>query len=911
MPSGRYGIGIDLGTSTCALAYVDLTENRGRPQTLPIPQWETATQWNDSATLLPSFIYLCPPAMPWTLPVPFRFPIEDRGAFSVGISARALSATLPGRVIHSAKSWLTHSAVDRQAALLPWGSDEIPPAARWSPVEVSAIYLSYLKQTWDLRFAAGQDPQPFNEQAITITVPASFDEVAQTLALEACALAGYPKQIRLLEEPQAAFYCWLENKNIAQTLTGLSTHSKTVLVCDVGGGTTDFSLFEVAPPLSSGQPPQISRIAVSDHLLLGGDNLDLAIAHYAEKKLKAAGHSLDLKSWKHLVSLCRALKEKLLSDDVSDSEPIYVSIPGSGSQLFKQSLTCELTPREVRQLIEEGFFPPAGRHDRARHVTGGLKELGLPFASDTAITKHLAEFLAGRNIDCILFNGGTLKPAFLQQRLISVVTQWQPANPLQLLQNPNLELAVAKGAAAYSREATQSSLKIQGGYPHSIFLELASLDSVAAPKLICILPKGSEPGTWIRLSELRLKLLLNKPIRFQIFSSNRVNRFSAGEIIDFDSVRLKPLPPLQTEIKGDGKTSVEIRVESSIAETGLLQVYCTEAEAENPNRWPLHFNLRSAAEDTATETENGEASPNPNLEAARKQIDFFFGTRKLKENDLTHPVKNLRYDLEKRLGPKEQWNLFLLRSLWPSLNPGVNTRRRSAAHESTWLYLAGYCLRPGYGADLDPWRISEVWKCFSAGMAFPKEKAVNLQWWILWRRIAGGLDHERQTEIADRLFSALRARNITAEMLLLLGYLEKISIDEKIRAGQLIVKQLQDGKGSDPHLAALGRISSRLPLYAGAESVIPANLMQAWIEAMIELNPRFPNLQFFLLQASRKTNDRTLNISEAIADRALEFLRAAGTREELLRGVREWVALSKSEREIRLGEDFPAGLQLL
>ena len=422
----------------------------------------------------------------------------------VGLRARDVSAQEPHRVIASAKSWLAHAGVDRHARLLPWASREIPESEKLSPVEASALYLSYLRIVWDQAMAGEDGRGTLERQHVTITVPASFDQAAQKLTLEAAKLAGYPAGTRLLEEPQAAFHAWLERhpgEGALQAALGIRDRkdaeppSSRILVCDIGGGTTDFSLFSVLFRADGGA--QIRREAVSDHILLGGDNIDLGIAHLLESRL--GGDRLDPRAWQRLVAEARALKERSLSErepsshseqeralterEHAPTEPptadrvFTIGISASGGNLFAQSRTASITAGQIARLVDEGFFPLVQSHERPR-ITGGLREMGLPYASDTGITRHLARFLAlganGIPIDAILCNGGALTPAYLQTRMLDLIGTWQGGHAPTALENQELDLAVARGAARHGRYlALGIRSPISGGSARSYYLETA------------------------------------------------------------------------------------------------------------------------------------------------------------------------------------------------------------------------------------------------------------------------------------------------------------------------------------------------------------------------------------------------------------------------------------------------------
>src|SRR6516165_6515586 len=429
MSAARFSIGIDLGTTNSALAYAPLAGDAA-PEALPIQQWETPETLVE-VPMLPSFLYLPEDALAQQLhgKVP-----EGPQAWIVGRLARRRAAEMPGRVVRSAKSWLCHHTADRAAPIMPWGSEDIGPDQKISPVHASALILKYLRGVWNDRFA----DCAFDDQEVTVTVPASFDVAAQKLTLAAAEQAGFPGSVKLLEEPQAAFYCWLEQHLGAEPLWvesgAQALQSRHVLVVDIGGGTSDFSLFEVRPG-TFGSIPDIRRVAVSEHILLGGDNIDLALAVLLETRLSGGerGH-ISGPRWDQLVALCRDLKEKALSGRASADDRFAVALPGRGSGLIAGAQSANLSRDEVERLVLDGFFPLCDARARPYRRHGALQEWGLPYAADGAVTHHLADFLRERpRVDAVLFNGGSLHAGVLRERLLDQIAAWQDgARPIEL-----------------------------------------------------------------------------------------------------------------------------------------------------------------------------------------------------------------------------------------------------------------------------------------------------------------------------------------------------------------------------------------------------------------------------------------------------------------------------------------------
>jgi molecular chaperone DnaK (HSP70) len=932
----RYAIGIDLGTTNCVLAYVDLASRESRPRVLPIPQLNSLDTVAESP-LLPSFFYFATDteAAGHALdPFGAGAPGESTG-FVVGALAREQMNALPGRVIHSAKSWLAHAGIDREARILPFGSEEVPPDLQLSPVEASAAYLDYLKQAWDHALAGGDAEAAFERQRIVVTVPASFDEGAQALTREAAMLAGYPAGMRLLEEPQAAFYAWIEaasgrrdpGARFLELLPRLAEQEQTVLVADVGGGTTDFSLFRIAPVRSPGELPQIERIAASDHLLLGGDNIDLALAHMLEQDLLGGdGRQLTRRQWAHLVPQARMLKERILEREDDPDEVFHVSIPGEGAGLFASALSTQVTRERVRRLVLDGFYPMSGAHEMPRSRQIGLREIGLPYAADTAVSRHLAAFLRGREVDAVLFAGGSLRPGFLRERLLDLIGGWQQRRPAQL-QLADMSLAIAAGAAHFAALLGGGAGRIRGGYARSVYLELRGAEPGRAPALVCVLPQGFEEGGVHILTAPAFNLLVNRPVRFTAYTSNRRPEDRPGDLVPIGE-GFHPLPPLHATLALDAEAfsarkaaeqTVQVQIEAELTELGVLQLALVNRQWHK--RWRLDFNLRqpAAAEPAAAPAlAAGSAGPGvatEALEAALERIGVYYGKKHVVAERNT--VKSLPRDLEKILGQeRSRWSAALLRALWPALYPGMTRRGRSLAHENAWLYLAGFVLRPGYGSDLDPWRMTQLWECHALGLAHRKEKSAQANWWMMWRRTAGGLSpQQQQTLFHDAMPELRRAAAEFVEGTRMLASLERLPQAQRLELAEFLVEQVARGKAANQQHVfwALGRLLGRVPLYSAADTVIPPAAIEDWFGRLAPLDWKKLGLQPLagvFSAACRLTGARALDIQESVRSRVLDKLRKSGAREEQLRIVRERCEMSSADRDSLFGEELPSGLSL-
>ncbi|HZC59224.1 MAG TPA: Hsp70 family protein, partial [Chthoniobacterales bacterium] len=840
-----FSIGIDLGTTNCAMAFERLESPAAERGVFLIPQWETATRFSEAATL-PSFLYLSSPEEASQI----SGHSSESAEWIPGRFARARAADLPGRVVHSAKSWLCHHSVDRSAPFLPWRSDDIPVEKRISPIRASALLLSYLRAAWDAKFA--DRGVPFNDQEITVTVPASFDAAAQRLTLDAAQEAGFPQSVRLLEEPQAVFYWWLEfgaGRNGALEKLR-QTGVRHVVVIDVGGGTTDFTLFELEPG-SSSSLSEIKRIAVSDHLLLGGDNIDLTIAHHVEPRLRT-NEPLSEAEWNFLVARCRDLKERCLSEDSGNI--FTLSIPGRGSKLLAGTLSAQIQRSEIESIVLDGFFPECDRNAQPTTTQAGLREWSLPYATDSAITRYLADFLRDRpTVDAILFNGGTLYPDSLRQRLRKEITQWQDGVKPLLLDNSEPSLAVARGAAHFGGLVHRHGQRIEAGAARAIYLEVHRAGSDKAPgrTLICILPRGAAVEEDFRVSQNGLELRVNRPVQFQPYYSVRRDKDRPGAIVQWNDREFHRLPPLQTTARLAGSdregNRLPIALRTRINDLGLLRVACVSTDSKLPGTWPLEFDLRphetggrSAEHPDKSPGVTAESGVDPDrLEKAQTRITTLF-SRPLDPRDKISAA-NLLKSLEQVLRkPKADWNYLLIRSLWRSLEDSFEERRRSVEHEETWLILAGYFLRPGFGAPGDETRIDALWRLHSEGLKYPGKRN-QLQVYVLWRRVAGGLDRERQMAIVAPELSRIRTQpNVPAELVRLAGALERIDVSIKselvehfLQAAHSIAVRKQH---ATPYLVALGLLLNRSPLYAGPEFVLSPDLVEKAYDELSDLD---------------------------------------------------------------------------
>lgn len=939
----RYSLGIDLGTTNCALAAVELVKRKSDVSPVEVTQLIASGELAERP-LLPSFIYLPgehelpagAAALPW----------DPARSYLVGELARSLGAKVPGRLVASAKSWLCHGGVDRTAAILPWvAPSDIP---RVSAVEASTRYLRHLAEAWNHQQRHQKTPARFEEQDITLTVPASFDDVARQLTAEAARQAGL-QNVTLLEEPQAAFYAWIAQADRDRRRKQPLKEGMTCLVADVGGGTTDFSLIEgVAEEGALG----FVRKAVGDHLLLGGDNMDLALAHRLEEKLNVG--KLDAGRFAALAQACRAGKERLLGDRAPREVPI--TIMGRGRAVVAASLSAPLTRDEVTAAIVDGFFPAvpfdAPPH-RGRPGAGGLHEMGLPFVSDPAITTHLASFLrqhdvtADRPPDAILFNGGVFTPALLRDRLIAVLKHWFGGDwePI-VLTTPSLDLAVALGAAYYGRQRRLGGRRILGGLARSYYIGVAT--AADRQKMLCVVPQHMEEGQTIELAEPVLELALGQPVQFPLYTSTVREDDAAGQTHSIPDQQLFRLAPLQTVLRGGkraGIKGVPVTITSTLTPVGTLEL--SLVAQNSPIRWKLEFNTRdvstptgdAASADSGKETESSQDQsetesaalidvlPEDKIQAA---LNTLTGVYRQTAED---PARQLTKTWEQILDlSRRDWPMSVCRRLGDALLEQAEHRRRSPDHLSRWYHLTGYCLRPGVGDAKDRFRLDQLWKLLAAPARQPGAVAGNVRttdggadFWILWRRVSAGLPGNLQQSLLDRLRAILVPgkagppfkpnANELAEMWRAAASLERLEPKVKELLAAPLLKQYRRPPVL-PHIPwALSRLGARTMLYAPLNHVVPADTVTRWVDELLPYQPAHDSDRrawlWTLTSLTRRTNLRGLDVDDALRAKVLDVLNQHDAPQRHRQLVEAGGELEKEEQQQLFGDDLPLGLRLV
>ena len=942
--ASRYLIGIDLGTTNSVVAYID-TQNgadRGSPiHVFPVPQ---LVAHGEVCTLptLPSFLY---------------FPTQDElsaGTVSAtwnedppmvtGVHAREQGALVPSRQVSSAKSWLTHSGVDRRARILPAQAE--PPQPMISPIEASARYLMHLRDAWNGAMGTDVDER-FEHQEIVLTVPASFYEDARELTVEAARIAGLEK-LTLLEEPLAAFYAWISaNRQTKSGYTSFPAHlgpegadndlkdGELILICDIGGGTSDFSL--VRAHRMHGDL-EFERTAIGEHLLLGGDNLDSALAHHVEAKL--GNIKLTLRQRYALRRVCCTAKEQLLRD--SNLERVPITILGGGRAVVGQSLSADLTREEVIKILTDGFLPitaPGDLPERGRRT--GLRELGLPYASDTAITRHLAAFLTQASAvmntpavdqgmvqpNAVLFNGGFCTPAVTRERIIDALSAWfggaQTGWRPRVLDNISVESSVAQGAAYYGQVLRGIGLRIGAGSPRTYYIGLRSDDALEG---ICVLPAGVNEGTTLPLLNREFSVLANRPVSFTLFSS-RTRHDAHGEVVALDEADVDLHPPLVTMLRYGRRLRerhLKVRLRASFTEVGTLELWCESQDTQH--RWRLQFELRSQAEQGPQQstTKSYSAPPrsfadtdsDPAIESAVKLVGAAFGESG--GADAVEP-ETLVSRLETMLGShRDSWPLSAIRRLADALIEVAAGRNQSPRHEMRWLNLVGFCLRPGLGSEGDAARVNDLLTIVSNKLAFEDELQCQVQLLVFLRRIAGGIPASAQLALfrkhtgpAGPKKSRRENAQLEYEKWRLFASLEHLLASARASLGDKLLAKIKKEPEDAIFLWSLGRLGARVPLYGPLHSVVAPETAGEWLRALLDLPLFTATTQSAIVLLARRTDDPLRDLDDTLREQAIAHLTTRGTAHDTIQLLSRYVPPQQADAVRSFGESLPPGLQVI
>jgi molecular chaperone DnaK (HSP70) len=940
----RYLIGIDLGTTNSVVAYIDTQKGADAGSPIAVFSVPQLVQQGEVRTLpsLPSFLY---------------FPTQDElsaGAVSAtwdedppmvtGVLAREQGALVPSRQVSSAKSWLSYPGVHRRAKFLP--AEAEPPQPMISPVEASARYLMHLRDAWN--GAMGMDAEKrFEHQEIVLTVPGSFDEEARELTVEAARRAGLDK-LTLLEEPLAAFYAWIAANRHAEA-GGRSSRpylagdgrgealpdGELILICDIGGGTTDFSL--VRARWVTGEL-QFERTAIGEHLLLGGDNLDFALARRVEAKLKDV--TLTLRQRYALRRACCALKERLLSD--SSLQRVPVSVLGSGRAVIGQALSADLTREEVLEILTGGFLPITAPDEMPAHGRPtGLRELGLPYASDPAITKHLAAFLTQAAVarngspanqrmaqpHAVLFNGGFCAPAVTRERIVAAISAWfggaQSGWRPKLLHNEAVDSAVARGAAYYGHVRRGTGLRIRAGNARTYYIGLRSDDGLEG---ICVLPAGIEEGTTLPLLNREFSVLANRPVSFTLYSS-RTRQDAHGEVARLDEASVHRHPPLVTLLRYGKKMRdvyLTIGIRASFTEVGTLELWCESRGT--PHRWRLQFELRGE-EAQAQHLDTPKPQPVPTrssavtssdatVESAAQLIRSVFGGS---ADGGTLAPETLVSQMEAALGAnRDSWPTSAIRRFGDVLIEAAVGRKKSPRHEMRWLNLSGFCLRPGFGVPGDDARVNRLRAMASNEVVFVDDLQCQVAMLVLLRRIVGGINASEQQALyrqyARRAGSKKKGRvnrQLLYEQWRLVASLEHLLAGTRALLGQELVEKIRKEPADAIWLWSLGRLGARIPLYGPLHSVVAAEIAGEWLKVLLNLSTFTAVTGSAIVLIARRTDDRSRDIDEAIREQAISRLMALGVAEETIQLLSKYVPPERADAVRSFGESLPPGLQVV
>jgi hypothetical protein len=722
-----------------------------------------------------------------------------------------------------------------------------------------------------------------------------------------------------------------------------------VLVCDIGGGTTDFTLIRVrrgGAPDDAGEKIQFHRVAVGNHLILGGDNLDLALARHIERKLVAGG-TLPAGQWDVLVANCRRVKETLLGED--PPQRLTVNLPGRGAGLIGGSTQVEVTRDEVCQLLVDGFLPRVDLDERPWQRQSGFQEFGLPYAADSAMTRYLAAFLTAHGKgndgsgdpahgsavlsrpDIVLFNGGFFASPLLRERLVEVIAswfddagegQWRPV----VLDNDQLHLAVARGAAYYGMVRRGQGVRIIASLARSYYIGVES----AEPLAVCLVPGNAEPGDEFELQGRTFQLAISQPVEFNLYVSSTRLTDQPGDVLPIDPEQMTALPPIRTVLRTRRRSEsgvVAVKLHIRLTEIGTIDLSCNAVDSDRS--WTLQFDVRAASRtEIAAHETAGEAEGFIEERAwadCRRLIADVFG-----EQGEDKPA-----GLAKRLGQalaadRAQWPMSLLRRIWETLLEYEAGRRRSPEHEARWLNLLGYALRPGYGFAVDDWRVAETWRAVR-GKSIHHSPAIQAESLILWRRLAGGLSAGQQLAVAEPLLVSVRGlhRRFAAgkpsapgvylspeesiEAWRLLGSLELLGVPVKVELGNLLVELLPKRRLASARAAmvwGLGRLGQRVPVYGPLNTVVPAERATRWLDAILQLEHPESTDQLAAMQLARRTHDRYRDLPETLRQKTAQWLDACGRAEHLVSLVLEGGRLEQEEQGYVFGETLPKGLRV-
>lgn len=906
----RLAVGIDLGTTNTVVAYdadgsiavFDLAQHVAPGEVAALDQ-------------LASALYL--PGKDEFSADAFGLPWQPAGqGYAVGRFAAAHAAKVPGRGVLSSKSWLSFAGVDRRAGILPWSAAD--DVARISPVEAARRILVHVQAAWD----SAHPDAPLSTQDVVLTVPASFDEVARELTVEAARAAGLA--VRLLEEPQAALYAWLADAaGDGPALEDTLAAAKLALVVDVGGGTTDLTL--VATGKDAAGQLTLDRVAVGDHLMLGGDNMDLAIGRLVEHAVTGSYGALAGADWGALVQSARLAKETLLGEDAPDE--VRVVIPSRGKKLIGGGRSHTVAKDGVRAMLLDGFFPAVDREATpAMRTQLALTEYALPYAKDPAITRHIAAFLrrhvgaaerAGAGVtggmavpDVVLLNGGVFQSAAIRDRLADVLESWFGHAPA-LLNLDGLSHAVARGAVQSTLVRRGQGMQIGGGTARAYFVGVT--DAEGTERALCVAPRGLGEGQKVELDRTFM-LKLGQPVAFDVFTSSGDVGGAVGEVLAPDHAELERLPKMTAVLTAPKE--VPVRISTHLTDIGTLELRLDMQPAALAS-YKLGFSTRVEGERSEKAAPAGPV--HKNIDAAKEVLAHYYAKKPKKGVDPAG-VKQLRRQLEKLLGARDTWNMALSRELFGALMAGAARRRRSADHERAFFQLAGFCVRPGFGAPHDDWRLDTLFELWAGSVQHVKEKPGWTSWWIMWRRAAAGLNAERQQTVYDDVWPWLDKSqgkpkpgprpHGEPEMIRLLASLERLPAETRAALGAWVLKRLN--KGAIKSWWALGRIGARVPVAGSAHNVVPPEQAEKWLEQVCAQDWKTTEgAALCAAQLARFTGDRARDVPDKWRARVSRMLGDIEADQALIDMVETGVVPDASDTSAAImGDALPAGLTM-
>lgn len=900
----RYIIGIDLGTTNIAMAWHDTMAGNDSVRIFPIPQL-TAPGELRSLDMLPSCCHIPDPR---TLPPgSLALPWDPDSSRALGLFARDHGSLVPSRYISSAKSWLCHAGVKRRSPILPWGYPDSP--AKMSPPDAATAYISHLRDAWNHDRGADKDadgnPCRFETQQVVITVPAGFDETARELTLEAARRAGI-ENLSLLEEPLAAFHAWLHRHK--HDWREMLAPGDSILVADIGGGTSDFSLIKLS------DDGVLSREAAGEHLLLGGDNIDIALARRIETDWKVHLHPAE---WAGLLRQTREAKEAILGGKAGE---VAITVFSGGSSVVGGMRKAVLSRDVVLDCVLNGFFPECGPESPLPEKASGIRTMNLPYAADPAVTRHLHSFLrqAGNGSihhpDHVLFNGGVMIPAILRERVLSVLAALNPGGiPARELESCDLSLAVAQGAVCFGMSRRGLAHSVKCGTSRAYYVQTAAAGERCH---ICVMPRGADENIVFDCPR-SFMLEANRKAEFPLFSSATRTGDSPGDVIDDDS-ELSEVSRLTGVIR-HGKAGehcrLPTRISCELTESGVLRLWLESLASRN--KWPLSFDTRQGTRQGQQVTSTPAAMFDQEaLETARTMI---------KESLNGKAPESLMKGLEAHFSLKRRdFPLALLRVLADETLALPPEALPNAACESAWLNLLGFCLRPGFGDPEDSIRVEKLWKLWYRGMKHPGNAQASAEWWVCWRRVASGLGAGHQKTISHELMKLLGIRGgekpkslppqVSTEMWRCFGALELLNVDVKTLIGKTLLSR--KNRIDDCACWVLGRLAARRLFRAPVNHSLPPETAWKWIQRLRESGGRGEEhsrqLLFALSRIAARCGDRALDLSPEQIQEVRDFLSLSGVPAHWLEHLDNAAeADSGEENAMILGDSLPLGLELL